>query len=71
MFPVVLLSSSDTFAGSSGVVVKDLNMSKTCQTPRAFMSPVEVSEYVLRHKYEHMKECFKGFSAFFTKFDRR
>ena len=27
----------DTFIGCSGVVVKGLSMSKTCQIPRAFM----------------------------------
>ena len=65
----MLFSSSDTFTGCSGVMVKGLNMSKTCQTPRAFTSPAEMSEYVLRLKYEffapeHMKERFKGFPAF-------
>ena len=68
-----LFTSSDTFTGCSGVVVKDLNMSKTCQTPRASKSPAEVSEYVLRLKYEffsseHRKECFKGFPPFLPNF---
>ena len=76
VFRAGLFSSSDIFTGCSGVVVKDLNMSKTYQTPRAFTSSAEVSEYVLRLKYEvfgaeHMKECFKCRHAFFTKFFRR
>ena len=60
VFLAGLFSSFETFTGCSGVVVEDLNMSKTCQTPRAFTSPAEVSEYVLQLKYEffgseHMK----------------
>ena len=43
-----LFCSSDTFTGCSGVVVLVLNVFKTCQTPQASTSSVEVSEYGLR-----------------------
>ena len=70
VFRAGLFSSSDTFTGCSAVVVKGLNMSKTCQTPQSSRSSAEVSEYVLRLKYEffgaeHMTECFKCGPALF------
>ena len=65
VFHAGLFSSSDRFTGCSGVVVKVLNMSKTCQTHTSFYRIAEVSKYVLRLKYEffgaeYMIGCFNG-----------
>ena len=71
VFPAGLFSSSDTstFTGCLGVVVTVLNVFKTFRPTRASTSSAEVTEYVLRLKYEfpgaeHMKECFKCGHAF-------
>ena len=71
MFCAGLFSSSDTFAGCSGVVVTVLNvyLSDLHEFPRVLLRCQNM--FYEFFGAEHMKQCLKCDPDFFTKFCRR